>query len=126
MVANYATCAAHIHLTINLTPSLLWQLEDYLEHGATGRSLELTLKLAESLDSSEREMVLGTFFDVNWHNQIFSHPPRFAYPEDPALATVDVFDLAMLFGGRTGLAPGPDEEAGVFNGCQPGDHSAGR
>jgi len=36
-----------VHLTINLTPSLLWQLEDYLEHGATDRTLELTLKTAE-------------------------------------------------------------------------------
>ena len=63
-----------VHLTINLTPSLLWQLEDYLERGATDRTLELTLKTAESLTSDERETVLGTFFDANWHNQIFPHP----------------------------------------------------
>jgi len=63
-----------VHLTINLTPALLWQLEDYLERGATDRSLELTLKPAESLTPDEREQVLSTFFDANWHNQIFPHP----------------------------------------------------
>lgn len=63
-----------LHLTINLTPALLWQLEDYLERKATDHSLELTLKPAESLTTGEREQVLSTFFDANWHNQIFPHP----------------------------------------------------
>ena len=63
-----------IHLTINLTPSLLWQIEDYLEHGATDRALELTLKPAENLTPAERENILGSFFDAHWHNQIFPHP----------------------------------------------------
>jgi len=62
-----------LHLTINLTPSLLWQIEDYTEHGATDRSLELTLKPAEALTDDEREQVLCTFFDAHWHNQIFPH-----------------------------------------------------
>lgn len=63
-----------VHLTINLTPSLLWQIEDYLEHGATDRALELTLKSTENLTSAERESILGSFFDAHWHNQIFPHP----------------------------------------------------
>ena len=36
-----------IHLTVNLSGSLLWQLKDYLEAGATDRALELTRKPAE-------------------------------------------------------------------------------
>ncbi|MFQ6059087.1 MAG: hypothetical protein ACE5MB_09460 [Anaerolineae bacterium] len=63
-----------VHLTINLTPALLWQIEDYVEHGATDRALELTLKPAEALTNEEREQVLGTFFDAHWHNQIFPYP----------------------------------------------------
>ncbi len=62
-----------LHLTINLTPSLLWQIEDYLERGASDRALELTLKPAESLTDGEREHVLSNFFDADWHNQIFPH-----------------------------------------------------
>ncbi|MBI2486786.1 MAG: hypothetical protein HYW01_07485 [Deltaproteobacteria bacterium] len=63
-----------VHLTINLTPSLLWQIEDYVERGATDRVLELTLKRTEKLTKEEQEQVLGTFFDAHWHNQIFPHP----------------------------------------------------
>lgn len=62
-----------VHLTINLTPSLLWQIEDMVEHGATDRALELTLKLAEALTDEEREQLLSTFFDAHWQNQIFPH-----------------------------------------------------
>ncbi|HET8624263.1 MAG TPA: glycoside hydrolase family 57 protein [Gemmatimonadales bacterium] len=63
-----------VHVTINLTPALLWQLEDYLTGGATDRALELTLKPAESLTQSERQELLGSFFEADWHNQIFPHP----------------------------------------------------
>lgn len=71
-----ALAAAHpgVHLTINLAPSLVWQLEDYLERGATDRQLDLTLKPAERLTEEERQQVLGSFFDAHWHNQIFIHP----------------------------------------------------
>jgi alpha-amylase/alpha-mannosidase (GH57 family) len=63
-----------VHLTINLTPALLWQIEDYIERGATDRALELTLKPAGKLSSAEREEILSTFFDADWHHQIFPHP----------------------------------------------------
>ncbi|HEY66139.1 MAG TPA: hypothetical protein G4O02_16385 [Caldilineae bacterium] len=63
-----------LHLTINLTPALLWQIEDYVERGATDQALELTLKPAEALSEKEREQVLCTFFEAHWHNQIFPHP----------------------------------------------------
>jgi len=63
-----------VHATFNLTPVLLWQLEDYITGGATDRALELTLKPAESLTRSERQELLGSFFEADWHNQIFPHP----------------------------------------------------
>ncbi|MBZ0291483.1 MAG: hypothetical protein K8L99_02850 [Anaerolineae bacterium] len=62
-----------IHLTINLTPVLLWQLEDYVEYGATDQALELSLKPAETLIVEEREQLLASFFDADWHHQIFPH-----------------------------------------------------
>lgn len=62
-----------VHLTVNLSGSLLWQLKDYLEAGATDRALELTRKPAERLSSEEREYVLARFFDAHWHNQIAVH-----------------------------------------------------
>jgi alpha-amylase/alpha-mannosidase (GH57 family) len=63
-----------VRLTINLTPALLWQLEDYTQGGATDRALELTRRPAESLSRGERREVLGSFFEADWHNQIFPHP----------------------------------------------------
>ena len=71
-----ALVAEHLdlHLTINLTPALMWQIEDYIERGATDLALELTLKPAELLKSDEREYILSNFFDADWHNQIFPHP----------------------------------------------------
>jgi alpha-amylase/alpha-mannosidase (GH57 family) len=70
-----ALVAAHpgVHLTINLTPSLLWQIEDYVHGGATDRPLDLTLTPAERLTVEERESILGGFFDADWHHQIFPH-----------------------------------------------------
>ncbi|MGE0883426.1 MAG: glycoside hydrolase [Blastocatellales bacterium] len=64
---------AGLHLTINLTPSLVWQLDDYAEHGATDRALEMTLKPAEALTAEERKYVLRNFFEAHWHHQIDPH-----------------------------------------------------
>lgn len=62
-----------LHLTINLTPVLLWQILDYVEQGATDRHLELTSTPAEALSSAEREEILATFFDGQWETQIAPH-----------------------------------------------------
>ena len=90
-----------IHLTINLTPVLLRQLADYVEHGATDRALDLTLTPAESLSPAERDEVLSTFFDAHWHNQIFPHPryrELFAMRDEGREASAqDIRDLQMWF-----------------------------
>ena len=95
--------AAHpdLHLTINLTPALAWQIEDYVERGATDRVLDLTLKPAELLSDAEREAVLSSFFDADWHNQILGHE-RYAElfaqrHEGAAFDAQDVRDLQMWF-----------------------------
>lgn len=63
-----------VHLTINLTPALLSQLQDYVKNGSVDEALELTLRPATELDAADQERVLSTFFDASWHNQIFVHP----------------------------------------------------
>jgi len=63
-----------VELTINLTPVLAWQLQDYAERGATDRSLELTLRPAERLTPDEQQELLGTFFRADPVHQIDVHP----------------------------------------------------
>ena len=100
MAALVAEHAA-MHLTINLTPVLLWQIQDYVERGATDRSLELTLARAELLSPEEREEVLATFYEADWHNQIFPHA-RYkelfaARQAGQPSRTQDIRDLQMWF-----------------------------
>jgi len=42
-----------IHQTFNLVPSLLKQIRDYVENGATDKFLDLTLKPAAELDQED-------------------------------------------------------------------------
>lgn len=98
-----AIAAAHpgIRVTINLTPVLLRQIEDYAERGATDRALELTLTPAEELSEEERQEVLSTFFDAQWHNQIFPHA-RYAElfgrrQTGQAFSTQELRDLQVWF-----------------------------
>lgn len=63
-----------IHLTINLTPVLLRQLEEYGDHGATDDHLDLTVARPEGLCGADRERLLQTFFAADWHGQILPHP----------------------------------------------------
>ena len=98
-----ALVAAHpgVHLTVNLTPVLLGQMEEYLERGGTDRHLELTLIPAEALTPEERAELQGGFFEAHWHNQIFPHP-RYkelfvARQEGRPFADQDLRDLQMWF-----------------------------
>lgn len=98
-----ALVAAHpgVHLTINLTPSLIWQIEDYTERGATDRALDLTLKPAEALEAAERKFILENFFEAHWHHQIATHP-RYSNlflqrREGREFTVQDLRDLQMWF-----------------------------
>lgn len=83
-----------VHLTINLVPSLLWQIEDYVERGATDTALELTLTPAEVLSGDDRETLLSTFFAADWHHQIYPHPRYRALFEQRARS--DAFSIQDL------------------------------
>ncbi len=90
-----------VHLTINLTPALLWQIEDYTERGATDQCLELTRTPVSSLDWDQRDDILSSFFDADWHHQIFPHPrykELFEQRSDGySFSEQDLRDLQMWF-----------------------------
>ena len=90
-----------VHLTINLTPVLLRQIEDYVERGFTDRALELTHTPTPELSSEDREELAKTFFDADWHNEIYPHP-RYKELFDKRgrgqpLTDADITDLRMWF-----------------------------
>lgn len=62
-----------IRATFNLTPSLLWQLDDLLA-GATDRAWELSRTPPSRLSAAERDRLLATFFDADHQHQIDIHP----------------------------------------------------
>lgn len=88
-----------LHLTINLTPVLLWQILDYVEQGATDRHLELTRVPAEALSAADREEILATFFDAQWETQIAPYEryrELFARRQESQPGTIrDLRDLQM-------------------------------
>lgn len=100
-MALLAASVPDLHLTINLTPCLLWQIEDYANRSAIDRALLLSLKPAESLDSGEREELLSTFFDADLHNEILIHE-RYSEllnlrSQGGRFTTQDIRDLQMWF-----------------------------
>ena len=107
-----------VHLTINFSPILLWQLEDYLR-GGSDRALELTRTPTNRLTDAERREVLETFFDAHWHHQIYPHPRYRALFEQRfqghRFSNRDLLDLRMWFNlawfaetFRTGVVRLPD------------------
>ena len=62
-----------VHVTFNLTPSLIRQLEDFVA-GAKDQYWVLAEKPAAELTDEERLYLLRHFFDANWDNQIGVFP----------------------------------------------------
>jgi alpha-amylase/alpha-mannosidase (GH57 family) len=90
-----------VHVTINLTPVLLEQIDDYVRNGATDTALELTRRPAETLTPVEVEDILSTFFDADWHHQVYPHARYRELFEQRAaggrFSRQDVRDLQMWF-----------------------------
>ena len=63
----------NVHVTINLVPSLIVQLEDYTDRGATDAWQELALKPTSELTIAERDFIIARFFDASWENEITIH-----------------------------------------------------
>jgi alpha-amylase/alpha-mannosidase (GH57 family) len=88
-------------VTVNFSPSLLLQIEDFVERDATDLDWELTRVPAERLDEARREAILARFFDADWHNQIFPHPRYRALFEQRrdgrGFSSQDLRDLQVWF-----------------------------
>ncbi len=63
-----------IHQTFNLVPSLIEQINDYVEKGSSDLYLDYTLKEASMLNEEERIFILKNFFLANWENMIKPFP----------------------------------------------------
>jgi alpha-amylase/alpha-mannosidase (GH57 family) len=63
-----------LHQTVNLVPSLILQLEDYIAGTAFDPYLELSLTPEEQLTQQQREFIIQHFFDANHHTLIDPHP----------------------------------------------------
>lgn len=90
-----------VRVTFNLTPVLLRQIDDYVEGGATDGALELTRRPAEKLTAAQVEEILSTFFDADWHHQIYVHPRYRELLEQRAtggrFSRQDIRDVQMWF-----------------------------
>lgn len=63
-----------IHLTFNLVPSLIEQIEDYTSRTVRDKYLELSYKPAKELSGEDRAFILENFFSINKEKVIFLHP----------------------------------------------------
>ncbi|MDW8068889.1 MAG: glucodextranase DOMON-like domain-containing protein [Anaerolineae bacterium] len=64
----------NVHVTFNLTPVLLRQLDDFVQNGAKDRYWVLSEKPASELTQEEKEFILRRFFDANWDRVIPRYP----------------------------------------------------
>ena len=95
-----------VHMTFNLVPSLLAQLEDYARGTAREPSYDISFKTARNLTSDERESLVSLALQANRENLINRYP-RFRELDEKARAT-GVGKAAGLFaeGPRAGKEPG--------------------
>jgi len=63
-----------LHQTVNLSPCLLEQLQDYANGTAIDRHWSLTLTPVEQLTPEQKIEILQQFFDANPRTQISPHP----------------------------------------------------
>ncbi|HBL12943.1 MAG TPA: glycoside hydrolase [Cyanobacteria bacterium UBA11162] len=64
----------NLHQTVNLVPSLILQLEDYIAGTVFDPYLTVALTPSEQLTSEQQAFIIEHFFDANHHNLIDPHP----------------------------------------------------
>lgn len=63
-----------VRLTINVVPSLLLQVEDYVQNKVSDRFLSVTQKPAADLSLNDRVFLLQNFFMANWETMVHPYP----------------------------------------------------
>lgn len=79
----------NVHLTYNLTPVLMKQLNDFVDNGAKDVYWVLAEKPAIELSIEEKQFILTRFYDANWTN-IIGRFPRYQELLDLRGGTDDV------------------------------------
>jgi alpha-amylase/alpha-mannosidase (GH57 family) len=64
----------NLHQTVNLVPSLILQIEDYVAGTAFDPYLTLALLPTEQLSQEQKSFVVEHFFDGNYHTMVAPHP----------------------------------------------------
>jgi len=91
LVAQYPS----VHVTFNLTPVLIRQLDDFAENGAKDVYWVLAEKPAGDLTAAEKQFVLERFFDANWTNVIGRFPRYRALLDQRGGATPEEIQAAL-------------------------------
>ncbi|HLP87190.1 MAG TPA: glycoside hydrolase [Nostocaceae cyanobacterium] len=63
-----------LHQTVNLVPSLILQIEDYIAGTAFDPYLTASLTPVDKLTSEQKQFIVEHFFDANHHTLIDPHP----------------------------------------------------
>ncbi|NJN59987.1 MAG: glycoside hydrolase [Leptolyngbyaceae cyanobacterium SL_5_9] len=63
-----------LHQTVNLVPSLILQIEDYVNGTAFDPYLSLALKPIEQIHIDQQRFIIEHFFDANHHTLVDPHP----------------------------------------------------
>ena len=63
-----------LHQTVNLVPSLILQIEDYVAGTALDPYLAVTMMPAEQLSSQQRQFIVEHFFDAHHQTMVDPHP----------------------------------------------------
>jgi len=97
IVQNYP----NVHLTFNLVPSLIEQMEDYVDGNVKDKFLELSYKPAVSLTKEDRVFILNNFFKIN-KDKVIAFSPRyyelyFKKQSGKEFTTQDFLDLQVWF-----------------------------
>jgi alpha-amylase/alpha-mannosidase (GH57 family) len=89
-----------IRCTVNFTPILLEQLEDYVQGRARDRLLELSARPVGDLAPEDRQAILRSFFMVDWDTNIRPLPRYWELLQKRGrdLRSVDLARLAGSFG----------------------------
>lgn len=64
----------NLHQTVNLVPSLILQIEDYVAGTAIDPYLAVALQPVEQLSQTDKEFIIDHFFDGNHHTLVDPHP----------------------------------------------------
>ena len=90
-----------IHQTFNLVPSLIEQIEDYINGTVKDKFLGLSYKPALELSRQEKEFILENFFSINKEKVISSFPRYYELYhkklKNLEFDTKDYLDLQVLF-----------------------------